>query len=171
LVAGTPQEDIAMIIGVTGHQHLQDPTKWAWVEHQIRSVVNVTKDLIGVTSLAVGADSLFANIVLECGGKLYVVIPFQEYALEFTENEDGIKYKQLLAMADKIEIRKALGSKEQAYYDAGKHLVNISESIIAVWDGKPAAGLGGTGDIVKYTKQSGKIVYHINPETGVAKYI
>ena len=42
-------------------------------------------------------------------------------------------------------------------------MVDHSELLIAVWDGKPAAGLGGTGDVVSYARQSGKHVYQIDP--------
>jgi hypothetical protein len=32
-----------------------------------------------------------------------------------------------------------------------------------VWDGQPAAGLGGTGDVVKYACLCGKPLIHLNP--------
>lgn len=39
----------------------------------------------------------------------------------------------------------------------------MSDFIIAVWNGKEARGLGGTGDIVKYANQTLKEVIHIDP--------
>jgi hypothetical protein len=35
--------------------------------------------------------------------------------------------------------------------------------MIAVWNGKKAAGLGGTGDIVEFSKSIAKPLMHINP--------
>jgi hypothetical protein len=32
-----------------------------------------------------------------------------------------------------------------------------------VWDGEPAKGLGGTGDVVGYAVQKGKDLIHLNP--------
>ena len=54
-------------------------------------------------------------------------------------------------------------SLEKSYLEAGKRLVNESDTLVAVWDGKTAKGPGGTGDIVAYALKSGKKVIHINP--------
>lgn len=167
----TTRKSKTMILGITGHQYLQDPTKWVWVEKEMRTIISKKKDLVGVTSLAVGADSLFADLVLEYGGKLYVIIPFIDYALEFKESKDLIKYNKLLQQSHKIDVQESKKSKEDAYYSAGKQVVDISQEIITVWDGRPAAGLGGTGDIVKYAELQDKSIYHINPETEITKYI
>jgi hypothetical protein len=35
--------------------------------------------------------------------------------------------------------------------------------MVAVWNGKEAAGLGGTGDVVKYTQSKRKKTVHLNP--------
>jgi hypothetical protein len=42
--------------------------------------------------------------------------------------------------------------------------VNRSDRLLAVWDGKPAQGLGGTGDIVAYAKSRGLPTTVIWPE-------
>ncbi len=34
--------------------------------------------------------------------------------------------------------------------------------MIAVWSGKPAQGLGGTADIVKYSIENKKTVWHVD---------
>ena len=44
--------------------------------------------LIGVTSLAIGADQLFADAVLQLGGELEAVIPFAEYDRTFDNSSD-----------------------------------------------------------------------------------
>jgi hypothetical protein len=36
--------------------------------------------------------------------------------------------------------------------------------LIALWDGKKANGVGGTGDVVAYAKEQRKPILHINPE-------
>lgn len=166
-----PQEGLTMKIGITGHQHLQDPTDWAWVKSAMEEIIEGTRDLVGVTSLAVGADSVFAELVLKAGGKLLVIVPFAEYALEFQNQEDKVKYEHFLRSAEQVETLNSSTTKEKAYYSAGKYLVDTSERIIAVWDGKPAAGLGGTGDIVEYAVEVSTPVYHLNPETHTVNYI
>jgi hypothetical protein len=151
-------------IGITGHQKLDDPKAWPWVEEQLNNVVIECKShLVGISSLAIGADQLFANIVLNHGGELYVVLPFENYEEKFEGAKAQAEYNRILSRATTVEILTRTGNDEEAYLAAGKRVVDISTLMSAVWNGKKAAGLGGTGDIVEYTKGVGKEVIHINP--------
>lgn len=151
-----------MKIGITGHQELNDPV---WVKREIlRVLYSQDLPLTGVTSLAVGADQLFAQAVLDCAGTLQVIIPFEGYIDSFTA--DGRQeYERLLSKASVVEVLSAAGSHEESYFCAGKRLVDVSDFLVAVWNGKPAAGLGGTGDVVNYAKCQKKCYIHINPIT------
>jgi uncharacterized phage-like protein YoqJ len=155
-----------MRMGITGHQKLNEPANWEWVKQEIdRFLSSLSPPLICVTSLAIGADQLFANAVLQHGGALEVVLPFPEYESTFTESHDKQEYARLLKHALKIEMLEKRGSDEDAYFASGKRMVDRSELIIAVWDGKPAAGRGGTGDVVSYAIQQRKKTIHLNPIT------
>ena len=48
--------------------------------------------------------------------------------------------------------------------DAGKVVVDRSSVLLAVWDGQPSRGLGGTADVVAYARQRGVPVTVIWPE-------
>jgi hypothetical protein len=50
-----------------------------------------------------------------------------------------------------------------SYLAAGKRVVDMSDVMVAIWNGKPAEGLGGTADIVQYALAQKKPVIHINP--------
>jgi len=50
--------------------------------------------------------------------------------------------------------------------EAGESIVNEADVLVAVWDGKPAAGLGGTADVVTYARNLGKPLIWINSITG-----
>lgn len=155
-----------MRIGVTGHQKLNEPANWEWVKQEIdRFLSAVSPPFTCVTSLAVGADQLFANAVLQHGGTLEVILPFPEYESTFTKSHERQEYTRLLQQALKIEVLEKHGSDEDAYLASGKRMVDTSELIVAVWDGKPAAGRGGTGDIVIYAIQQRKRTIHLNPNT------
>jgi len=41
---------------------------------------------------------------------------------------------------------------EEAYLAAGCRVVDMSDVLLAVWDGQPARGKGGTGNIVEYAR-------------------
>jgi hypothetical protein len=55
-------------------------------------------------------------------------------------------------------------STEEAHMDAGKVVVDRSSVLLAVWDGQPSRGLGGTADVVAYARQRGVPVTVIWPE-------
>jgi hypothetical protein len=48
--------------------------------------------------------------------------------------------------------------------DAGKVVVDRSSVLVAVWDGQPSRGLGGTADVVRYARERGVPVEVIWPE-------
>jgi uncharacterized phage-like protein YoqJ len=153
-----------MKIGITGHQKLEDPTNWNWVKLEFDKIfAQCPKLFTGVTSLAIGADQLFAEAVLEHGGSLAVIIPFDEYEFKFSEGDDRHKYHQILNKATTVNILPRMASDEESYFEAGKKIVDTVDFLVAVWDGKPSRGLGGTADVVKYAKQSHKRVVHLNP--------
>jgi hypothetical protein len=52
---------------------------------------------------------------------------------------------------------------EQAFWTAGRQIVDGSDLLIAIWDGQEARGLGGTGDVVSYALDAGHAVLHIDP--------
>jgi hypothetical protein len=159
-------------IAVTGHQRLDDASWWPWVEAEIDRVLrDVPKPLTGLTSLAVGADQVFAEAVLRNGGALVVVLPFARYALTFDEGPERKRFQRLVACASSVEVLDAKGKQEEAYLSAGKRVVDESDWVIAIWDGKPAAGLGGTADIVGYAVSRGKRVIHMNPSLGTITLI
>ncbi|MGA9993895.1 MAG: hypothetical protein WBP93_00710 [Pyrinomonadaceae bacterium] len=159
-----------MRIGITGHQRLKEPARWGWVKQELdRLLSSLTPPLIGITSLAVGADQLFANAVLQHGGSLEILIPFVGYESTFSEERDRQEYIRLLRHALKHEVLEKYGSDEEAYLASGKRMVDQSELLVAVWDGMPAAGLGGTGDVVSYAVQQRERIIHLNPLTQEVK--
>ena len=63
-----------------------------------------------------------------------------------------------------VEALEHTESTEQAHMDAGKVVVDRSSVLLAVWDGQPSRGLGGTADVVAYARQRGVPVTVIWPE-------
>jgi hypothetical protein len=153
-----------MKIGITGHQRLDNEAAWPWVKGEIENVIVEHPDAEGVSSLAIGADQLFAELVLSHHKKLRVIIPCEGYERTF-DADDINKYRLLLSKASEKVQLDFLEPSEEAFYSAGKKLADISDIVVAVWNGKPAKGLGGTADVVSYANKLGKKVLHLNPET------
>jgi hypothetical protein len=152
------------MVGMTGHQGLPTPTA-ELVKATLRDTLSVyTPNLVGVTMLGPGADQLFARLVLELGGALYVVVPAAEYRDGFEDPDAQAGYDELYGRASYFEALEHMESTEQAHMDGGKVVVDRSSVLVAVWDGEPSRGLGGTADVVSYARQRGVPVEIIWPE-------
>lgn len=152
-----------MTIGISGHQNIPD-VALSFVEQSIRNVLNAYENARCVSSLAVGADQVFAQISLVCGASLYVVIPSQQYETTFFADQDKWQYQALLKQATATETLNFAQPSEEAFLSAGMRVVDLSELLIAVWDGESAVGKGGTADVVAYAQRQGKPVVIAWPE-------
>lgn len=150
-------------IGISGHQNIPlDALDFIRVGIE-QVILSHRNDLIGVSALAAGADQLFADIVLRFGGRLHVVIPCRGYERSFSEKNDLHHFNDLLKRAETVEILNHAEPSEDAYLEAGHRVVDLSKLLVAIWDGKPAKGKGGTADIVRYAKEHGTEVQIVWP--------
>ena len=157
-----------MVVGVTGHQDIP-PAATKFVKDRIAILLcKVSGKITAVSSLASGADQLFAKIALGLGAELHVIVPCDKYESTFSNERTLNQYRKLLRDAGKVEVLKHKGPSMSAFLDAGRHVVDISQLVIAVWDGLKSRGKGGTADIVRYARQRDKEVVVIWP-TGVAR--
>jgi hypothetical protein len=149
-------------VGVTGHQRLDDPGAWHWVANSIREqLAGLPPPLLGVTSLAIGADQLLARLVIEFGGKIHAVLPFADIERSFSD-EDIHAYHELVKQAT-VEVLYTPGTDQDAYLAAGLRVVELSDVVLAVWNGKAAKGKGGTADVVAYAISQGLPLILIDP--------
>jgi hypothetical protein len=159
-----------MRVGITGHSNLVPECVDA-VHAAIHDVlVEETggSSLIGVTCLAPGADQVFARVVLELGGKVEVVLPAMDYR-EKLKPERRPAYDELIAKADIVSVLPYMLSGRQAYVAANERMLASVELLVAVWDGEPAGGRGGTGDVVEHARATGVPVLVIWPETAARR--
>ena len=141
--------------GVTGHQILPAAIVDRAVEHW-HQVLPAGEQLVGVSSLAEGADQLFAAHVLAAGGVLDVIVPCQDYPGSMVSDEGRARFAELRAAARTVTTLPYAEPSEEAFLAAGHALVDRCDHLFAVWDGRPARGLGGTADIVGYAHARGR---------------
>jgi hypothetical protein len=153
------------MIGFSGHQGLS-PATTDLVAAELRARLEplAGQELVGVTMLGPGADQLFARIVLELGGHLYVVVPAKRYRDGFGDPEARREYDRLYPTASYFEALEYVESTEDAHMAGGRVVVDRSARLLAVWDGQPARGHGGTADVVAYARERGVPVEVIWPE-------
>ena len=156
-----------MNVGITGHQNIPEPGRTA-ILASIRRILEATNPVTGITCLADGADQMFARLVLEQGGRLHVIVPCHGYEQSFGTSDAVDGFKTLLARAAEVETLPYPTPSDDAYLAAGHSVVDMSEMLLAVWDGQPAAGKGGTADIVSYARSKNLPVLVVWP-TGLRR--
>ena len=154
-----------MKAGITGHQNLGDAETVAWVMTSLKNAIVQNNVQHGFTSLAIGADQLFAQILHDKNIPYTAVLPCREIEKTFKTSVDLENYRRLLKNATEVETLDFIEPSESAFFEAGKRVVDLADIVIAVWNGQPAKGLGGTADAVKYAFFRKKCVLHINPIT------
>ena len=115
-----------------------------WVRTQIKNELTKRDFSSGVSSLAEGADQLFAEIVLTLGKSLEVVIPCHNYESAFQNPIAAQQFRNLMNRASRSYSLHFEGPSEEAFYQAGRSIVEASDLMVFVWNGKPAKGHGDT---------------------------
>lgn len=153
-----------MRVGITGHRGLG-----AEVEERVRAMLGEAvrgydiAELLAVSCIADGPDAWFAEAVLERGGRLEVVVPAAEYRENLPEWHHDT-YDTLMAKAADVHETGLTESTSEAHQAGSEILVGLVDELLAVWDGKPARGYGGTADVVAYAERNGVPVRVLWPE-------
>ena len=150
-------------VGVTGHRSFVDAASVVGeVEHVLDDLVSHRSGAVEVwSSLAEGADRIVARAGLERqGGTLVAVLPLapEDYRGDFSEPASRGEFDELLAVAARVEVTgpDASGTRESAYERAGLAIVDHCDVLLALWDGEPSRGRGGTAEIVKAARRQGR---------------
>ncbi|GHJ27641.1 hypothetical protein ACH4VS_00260 [Streptomyces hygroscopicus] len=152
-----------MRLGITGHRGLPPKTERLVRRALQEEVARHGPDLVGVSCIADGPDAWFAELVLEAGGRLEVVVPAENYRDGLPE-EHHQSYDRLIQQAADVHRTGMVESDSQAHMAGSEILVGLVDELVAVWDGQPARGYGGTADVVAYAERTGVRFRVIWPE-------
>lgn len=177
---------MALRIGITGHRKL-DVTEA--LRECVRDVLQMlqaaTRQILtgwwayypeapahfrAVSPLAEGADRLFAEEALSLGFELDCPLPFlqAEYEKDFPTPESVQSFRGLLSRANGrvLELDGPTRTEERsaAYESAGRAVLDRSDVLVAIWDGEPAKGTGGTGSIIEIAARKGTPILWIHPK-------
>ncbi|WP_051045316.1 hypothetical protein [Tistrella mobilis] len=173
-----PKPRLALSVGVTGHRPNRLPASGvhrisaevADVLRQIQvAIADVQKRhaavwstddprLSVVSSLAEGADRIVAEAGLAAGFELEAPLPFaaETYAEDFADAASRQAFSALLTRAARVvELPGQRAAADQAYERAGLAMLDHAALLIAIWDGGPAAGRGGTPDMLEAAARRG----------------
>lgn len=118
-----------------------------------------------VSAMAEGSDRMFARVAIACGATLHALLPFDRASYEktFGDASTTTDFRELLNLcATVVELPGSLADTKLAYENVGRAIVDGTDIMIAVWDGKPSAGRGGTPEIIDYARCKGHPIFWIN---------
>lgn len=124
-------------------------------------------DWIGIGSAAIGADIIVAEACIQLGLPVRIVLPCSvDNMLAITPTEHKATVEWVCAAS---EVAPAISHRLDTHPDyvaVAQEIAGKADVLIAVWDGSPARGPGGTADVVKLSKARGIQVIRIDPTTG-----
>ena len=158
------QDNGEIRVGVTGHMNLTDSTE-RLVAAEMKRVLSERQplQLVGVSCLAAGSDSIFAATVVALGGELEVILPSEDYRHSKVRPDHAHIFDWLLGQASRVMILPYATANREAYEAANEVLLNNSHELVAVWDGQPAIDRGGTAAVVRQACERGLAVQVIWP--------
>ncbi len=151
-----------MRVAVTGHMNITEETAVLVREEITRRLADVS-DLVGVSCIARGADSVFARAVLEMGGELEVVLPSRNYREAKVKPDHVSVFDELVARASEVRVMDFEEAGREAYEAANEALLGSADRLVAVWDGEGGEA-GGTGSVVRLARERGVPVDVVWPD-------
>jgi hypothetical protein len=130
-----------------------------------------------LSPLAEGADRVVARAVLaDPDARLDVVLPLalEDYLEDFATEESRKEFGELLGCCRKpVPLRRRriqddrrdpgdqAELRHDAYRQVGQYVVDHCDVLIAVWDGQPSRGRGGTAEIVQYAQEQNRPIIRV----------
>lgn len=174
---------LPLVIGVTGHRkiNLTDQP----LAEAIRAELGRLRQrfphcpFLIVSGLAEGADRLVARLAMDTlEARLIAVLPFAEaeFRKDFRTTESQTEFTEFLRQAQAVTVvpqredaaAVAAGgeARNRQYARVGAYLVENCHWLITLWDGQPARGTGGTGEVVRW-RRAGEVPleFSTTPET------
>ena len=148
-------------VGVSGHRNLPDiEAVTKTIDEALRAIFAAYGDdsLQVISPLAEGTDRVVVWRAMEnYEVRLVVPLPLEisDYMLDFKSISSKAEFITLLEQADQVIELPAEDTREACYLAAGMYTLDHSDVLIAVWDGAPAKGIGGTAEIVAQARRRG----------------
>jgi len=142
------------------------------VEESGRALLETERDCFGsftprmrfVSPIADGADQIAAEAALALGWELEVVLPFDRnaYRASLATDDSRRRFDSLMGRAScLLELPGDPDQGLDAYVMTGRATVAHCDVLIAVRDGLPPRGRGGTGEVVQLALTRGTAIIHV----------
>ncbi len=101
---------------------------------------------------------------MELGGAVEVILPAADYRERKVKPDNAAEFDELVGRASTVHTMPFEQSNREAYMAASDHILDSVETMVAVWDGAPSGGHGGTADVVDTARKRGMSVDVIWPD-------
>ena len=160
---------LPLLIGVTGHRDPRDEDRGA-LGARVREVLAGLRErcpstpLVLLSPLAEGADRLAAHVALAVGARLVVALPMRRelYEADFetaasraefaalVERAEHCFALPLLAGVSEADVVREPEARARQYAAVGAYIARHCHLLVALWDGDPEGGVGGTAQVVRF---------------------
>lgn len=153
-----------MRIGVTGHMNITEATA-PLIYKAVRALLDGydPSSLVGVSCIARGSDSVFAQAVLDVGGQLEVVLPSRNYRETKVKPDHAETFDDLMSRAAQVRVMDFDNAGREAYEAANEAVVGSVDRLVAVWDSEDGQK-AGTASVVELAQEHGVPVDVVWPE-------
>jgi hypothetical protein len=117
-----------------------------------------------VSPVADGADQITAELALELGWELQAILPFEREAYRASLANHGARERFDALIERTVCLLELPGDPSHtldAYVMTGRATVAHCDVLIAIWDGLPPRGRGGTGEVVQLALTRGTAIIHV----------
>jgi hypothetical protein len=183
-VEGPPPVPFVLAVGVTGHraevlpegsipvlrERVRDvlcqieQAGYDLLENERDCFAPLPPKLRFVSPIADGADQIAAEVALELGWELQAILPFERSAYRASLANHGSR-ERFDALVERatclLELPGDPSHGLDAYVMTGRATVAHCDLLIAVWDGLPPRGRGGTGEVVQLALTRGTAIIHV----------
>ena len=134
---------------------------------QMELLRNQTMKLECISGMSLGVDQLYVATAdrIKHNHPIYKIsitaaVPCRGQELKWPVSSRE-RYHKLLTLCDKVHYVTNDSFTPSCMEDRNRWMVDNSDAVIAVWDGKS----GGTANCIRYAKKQHKTIYYIDPDT------
>lgn len=170
------------LIGFTGHRSGYDENLIRPALTQVFTDLKARAAALGgktdlYASVAEGCDTLCVEIArgLDMAAHLLLPLPQDEFAKDFSSPEIWERSRRQIDLAlqkpgrDSLRVVPGEMTRPDCYFDQGIRILEAVDVLVAVWDGEPARGPGGTAQVIAHAQKLGLPVVVIDSKTGQSR--
>lgn len=180
-----PKPPFGLTIGVTGHRREALPPQFGDLGRKCDDVLRLAAEVAAsiraeeaewfstaptklalLSPLADGADQIVAEAAVDLGFELHAILPLgrEQYRATLKDTDDRARFDALVDRAGRVlELQGDPAAETDAYVMGARATVAHSDLLIALWDGEPPRGRGGTAAVVEMAIRRGIAVVHVDP--------